>query len=326
MAWESLREWQALSARAGSPIFNGCGALYLYADADAEVEASVKLHEKLRIPLERLDRAQLERRYPQIGYDGVKLGIFQPTMGALMARRAVQTLVAEFVAAGGTYRQFAVQPPSDAAALANVTDGRLAAVTNGNESLRAEQFVFACGPWLPKLFPDVVGTRIVPSRQDVFFFAPAPGDTRFEAQRFPAWVDVSDESLHYGFPVLEARGFKIALDKHGPRYDPDTGERQITAAALAQVRAYLARRFPALADRPLAESRVCQYENTATGDFLMDRHPTLANVLIIGGGSGHGFKHGPAVGRYAAQLVTGRLPKPEPGFSFASHAPQETTT
>ena len=71
---------------------------------------------------------------------------------------------------------------------------------------------------------------------------------------------------------------------------------------------------------------MCQYENTATGDFLVDRHPTLANVLLIGGGSGHGFKHGPAVGRYAAQLLTGRLSNPEASFSLAAHARQEVVT
>jgi glycine/D-amino acid oxidase-like deaminating enzyme len=100
--------------------------------------------------------------------------------------------------------------------------------------------------------------------------------------------------------------------------DPDTGDRTPSPQALADVRAFMARRFPALAKRPLSEARVCQYENSANGDFLIDRHPRLADVLLVGGGSGHGFKHGPAVGRYAAQAVTGTLRTPEPRFSLAS--------
>jgi sarcosine oxidase len=66
------------------------------------------------------------------------------------------------------------------------------------------------------------------------------------------------------------------------------------------------------------ESRVCQYENSSNGDLLIDVHPRWPNVLLLGAGSGHGFKHGPAVGRYAADLLTGRLARPEPRFSLAS--------
>lgn len=126
--------------------------------------------------------------------------------------------------------------------------------------------------------------------------------------------------MYYGFPDLEARGFKIAHDAHGPPIDPDTGDRTPSPQALAEVRAYMARRFPLMADRPLNEARVCQYENSSNGDFLIDRHPALANVVLVGGGSGHGFKHGPAVGRYAADLVTGTLSAPEPRFSLATKA------
>jgi len=180
--------------------------------------------------------------------------------------------------------------------------------------------VFACGPWLPKLFPAVLGRRIFPTRQEVFFFAPEPGDDRFGPHRLPGWIDFNDGDIYYGFPDLESRGFKIAHDRHGPPIDPDTGDRQVTAAGLENIRAYLGRRFPALAPRPLVESRVCQYENSSNGDLLIDVHPRWPNALLVGAGSGHGFKHGPAVGRYAADLLAGRLGKAEPRFSLASKA------
>jgi glycine/D-amino acid oxidase-like deaminating enzyme len=159
----------------------------------------------------------------------------------------------------------------------------------------------------------------VPTRQEVFFFAPEPGDVRFEPSHLPAWVDADEPGIPYGFPVLETRGFKIAIDKHGPRVDPDVGDRIVSPEGLKQVRNYLARRFPALAKRPLAESRVCQYENSASGDFIIDRHPRWENVLLVGGGSGHGFKHGPAVGRYVAALAAGKLAKVEPRFALSAH-------
>jgi glycine/D-amino acid oxidase-like deaminating enzyme len=173
--------------------------------------------------------------------------------------------------------------------------------------------VFACGPWLPKLFPDLLGARIFPTRQEVFFFGTPAGDERFAPPRMPTWIDFGAEI--YGLPDLERRGFKVAPDRHGEPIDPDTGERLVGAESVARVRAFLARRFPALAAAPLVEARVCQYENTSNGDFLVDRHPDADSVWLVGGGSGHGFKHGPAVGEYVAKRIAGSVPE-ESRFSL----------
>ena len=313
-AWESLAEWHTLAKRHEGPLFHETGALYLYPQDGAPIDRSIAMQRALGIPIEKLAAPDMAKRWPQIDFDGISVGVMQPTMGALMARNSVQALVGDFVKAGGSFRRVAIDPP-------RAGQSSLDAVTGtGGETLHAEQFVFACGPWLPKLFPDVVGGRIVPTRQDVFFFASAPGDTRFDAAHLPAWVDVGSSDLHYGFPDIEARGFKIALDRHGPKFDPDGSDRRITDQALADVRAYLARRFPDLARRPLADSRVCQYENTDNGHLLIDRHPVWPNAWIVGGGSGHGFKHGPAVGRYVAGLALG-TGRAEPDLMLAAHRP-----
>lgn len=134
----------------------------------------------------------------------------------------------------------------------------------------------------------------------------------------PGWVDFNDGDMFYGFPDLEGRGVKIARDRHGPAMDPDVDERLTSAEGLVQARSNMALRLPELARQPLTESRVCQYENTSSGDFLIDRHPVWHNVWLVGGGSGHGFKHGPAVGRYATQLVNGESPQLEPRFGLAA--------
>jgi glycine/D-amino acid oxidase-like deaminating enzyme len=311
MAWDSLPDWRWLSSRAGLPVLHPLGVLMFFGRREPFVDQSIDAHRRLKLPLEVLDRAEMRRRYPQIAWDGVEVGLFEPALGALMARRAVQTLVRELEAAGGEYRLASVLPPEDAAAFDGVS-------TAGGERLRAERYVFACGPWMPKVFPSLLGTRIFPTRQEVFFFAPPAGDARFQARALPGWADFNDGDIFYGFPDLEARGFKVAHDRHGERFDPDSGDRRPTAAGLESVRAYLARRFPALAGAPLTEARVCQYENSSNGDLLIDVHPRWPNVLLVGGGSGHGFKHGPEVGRYAADLALERLAKPEPRFSLAS--------
>lgn len=314
MAWESLAEWRWLSERAGVPVFHDIGVLFFFRKAEPYVTQSIDAHERLKLPTEVLDRPALARRWPQIAWEDVEIGLYEPQFGALMARRAVQTLVREFVAAGGEYRQAAVRPfTSSGTRLDSVT-------TQAGEQLGAETFVFACGPWMPKVLPDVLGHRIFPTRQEVLFFAPEAGDTRFSPPNLPGWADFNAGDLFYGMPELEGRGFKIAHDRHGPRIDPDEGDRLVSPASIAAVRAYMRKRFPALAGRPLNESRVCQYENSSNGDLLIDRHPAAANVFMVGAGSGHGFKHGPAVGRYAAALVTGKLGKAEPRFSLSSKA------
>jgi glycine/D-amino acid oxidase-like deaminating enzyme len=315
-AWESLDQWRWLSGRSGLPVFHPTGVVLRFGRREPYVAQSIEVHQRLGIALEVLDRAALAKRYPQIALDGVELGLFEHDRGVLMARRSVQTLVKEFVAAGGEYRQAAIQPPKADASFDTIH-------TTAGESLSASRFVFACGPWLPQVFPDILGQRIFPTRQEVFFFAPEAGDMRFAAANLPGWADFNEGDIYYGMPDIEARGWKIAHDKHGPPIDPDSGDRLPSPQALADVREFMKRRFPALASRPVVESRVCQYENSSNGDFLIDRHPHWENVVLVGGGSGHGFKHGPAVGHYAAQLVNGTNRNIDPRFSLQSKAAQQ---
>jgi glycine/D-amino acid oxidase-like deaminating enzyme len=303
-----------LSRESDLPIFAPTGVLFFFPNRDPYALATIDVHRRLGLSTEVLDRAQMARRFPAIDFSGVEIGLFEPQFGVLMARRAVQTLVARFVRAGGEYLAAQVLPPDPG-------QGRLTALrTADGQTITADRFVFAAGPWLPRLFPDLLERRIRPTRQEVFFFRPPAGDSRFQPGRLPGWADFNGGDLFYGMPDLEARGFKIARDTHGPEIDPDTGDRVHSAEALARVRAFMARRFPMLADAPLNESRVCQYENSANGDFLIDRHPRWPNAVLVGAGSGHGFKMGPAVGAYAAALVTGAPLGIEPRFSLASKA------
>jgi glycine/D-amino acid oxidase-like deaminating enzyme len=317
MALYSLDRWQELSNRAELPILHRIGALFLVGHDGKYGDDSLETVRRVGGRIEALSREELTARYPQMGLEGIVRGQFEPESGALMARRGVLTLVRELVRGGAEYVEEAVAPP--------VGEGRLHAVTTRRgKSVRAEVFVFACGPWMPRVFPDVVGRRIRATRQEVFFFGPAAGDHRFAPPALPVWLDVSNPSaIMYGVPNLESRGFKIASDAHGPPIDPDTADRQVSAAGVAEARRYMALRFPALEHAALVETRVCQYENTSTGDFLIDRHPSLENVWLVGGGSGHGFKHGPAVGDYVARAVNGNLRVAEPRFSLASKQTQE---
>jgi len=176
------------------------------------------------------------------------------------------------------------------------------------------------GPWMPKLFPEVIGPRIQPTRQEVFYFASPAGDRRFLPGTMPGWADFNGGDMFYGTPDLEGRGVKFAYDRHGVPVDPDTQDRRPTEAALADVVAFRDRRFPALKGAPLIGSEVCQYENSSNGDFLIDFHPQWNNVLLLGGGSGHGFKHGPALAEYMERLLNGEE-EPDEAFGLGARAP-----
>jgi sarcosine oxidase len=306
----SLVQWKDLSQQFGSSLFVPTGILWIVNKEDAYTRASRETLSRAGIAHEWLPRAELEKRWPQIDPGHAVWGLYETESGVLLARRAVAAVVKAAVALGVEYLQEAATAP--------VGFGRVSGLmTQSGREIVARQFVFCCGPWMGGLFQSLLGSRIFVTRQEVFFFGTPAGDAHFSPAMMPAWICLADQM--YGIPDLESRGFKIACDRHGQPFDPDCGERRASEEGLATARAYLTRRFPALARAPLLEARVCQYENSSNGDFLVDRHPDLENVWLVGGGSGHGFKHGPAIGEYVTGRLAGAIPA-EPRFMLATKA------
>ncbi len=292
---EAREAWIALGDATGERLFRAAGALW-FAHADGAFEAaSESTLRELGIPVERLSPKALTARWPQLAADDLAFAVFEPEAGLLMARRGVAAVARQFEAEGGRFE------------LARAGLGRRSrrqlhgVVTSNGERHVADQYVFAAGPWLPRLFPDAVGELIRVTKQDVVFVGPPPGDARFDSNALPCWVDYG--AAFYGIPAVEHRGMKLAPDRYGPIFDPSHGERIVDPESVRLARRYLSRRFPDLADAPVVETRVCQYETTPDSHFVIDRHPELDNVWLVGGGSGHGFKHGPVIGRH----VVGRL-------------------
>ena len=297
MAARALKLWQKYERRWKRHFLHRTGVLWMASGRDDTFESgSVKMLRAAKIKFEELSAAQLKNRWPQINFEGIQWGIFEPECGYLDARASCAAVVDAFMAAGGRYRQVAV-PAS------NLEDSpiRSLALSDGSQ-LKAHNYVFACGPWLGKLFPKAVGDLVSPTKQDIFFFGAPAGDDRFSEKHLPVWADHRGR-FRYGIPGSGRRGFKIADDTRGPEFDPTSGERVVSTDALKDVREYIAFRFPALKDAPLVETRVCQYEQTPDSHFIIDRHPRMENVWLLGGGSGHGFKHGPALGEMMADLI-----------------------
>ena len=308
-AHRSFPQWHEFFDATGENLFVHTGVLWLGRDADPHLLEMLKLLTRSGIVCERLDAAEIGRRYPQLKMPDVSLGILEPESGVALARRALQALVRDLERSGVAVMAGYVEPPQRSGNLRQV---RVA----GGQTLSAGAFVFACGAWLAKIFPDVLAGKIFPTRQEVFFLRPPEGSDDFAIGRMPAWLHHSHPDRPYALPDIEGRGFKIALDRHGTEFDPDHGSRIVAAESVERLRDYLREHIPELARAPVVETRVCQYENTWNGDFLLDRHPGFENVWLAGGGSGHGFKHGPAVGEYLSRRILDNTAR-EPRFALA---------
>ncbi|HWI20356.1 MAG TPA: FAD-dependent oxidoreductase [Vicinamibacterales bacterium] len=299
-ALRALAAWKTRQDEFGVPLMMETGRLQLAPAMTAGMRATQATLTKLGVATEAISHDDLRKRYPQMNPEGVGIGLLEPGACVLRAKQAILAVAAAFRRKGGTVT------------VARATPGRaqgrrlLDLETMGGERVAAEQFVFACGPWLPRLFPALLGTRIQVPGRDVLYFGTPAGDTRFSFPNFPNY----SEDRCYGFASIDERGFKVCTTTGAPSFDPDTDERIVTPHEVKRARAYLALRFPALKDQPVIETRVCQLENTADEHFIIDRHPDYENVLIAGGGSGHGFKHGPVIGEYIAKRAIGEQTDP----------------
>ena len=297
LAARALRLWAKYERQWKRQFLHPSGVLWMAAGREDTFErGSIETLRAAKIKFQTLSAAHMKKRWPQINFDGIEWGIFEPECGYLDARASCAAVVQAFMAAGGQYRNCSVIPQElDKSPL------RALSLSDGSQ-LKAQRYIFACGPWLGRLFPNPVGALVRATKQDVFFFGTPAGDTRFDDPNVPVWADHRDR-FYYGIPGSDRRGFKVADDTRGPEFDPTNGERAISPQTLKRVREYVTFRFPALRDAPLIETRVCQYEQTPDSHFILDRHPENEEVWLLGGGSGHGFKHGPAIGEMMADLV-----------------------
>ena len=305
---EAFTRWKRRQAEWGRTLFFETGQIQLAREWTTDLKESKTVLDRVGVETDILTHADLVRRFPQVNAEGINLGLYTPSTGVLKAREGCQAVADAFQNKGG---HFTIARAS----LGRQAGGKLQDVTLSNgQTVAAQSFVFAVGPWLPKVFPDVMANKLRTPRQVVLFYGTPPGDERFTYPNFPNWAVAGA----YGFPSIEGRGFKVALQDGTRIVDPDTEQRVLTADEIATGREFVARWFPLLKDQPLIESKVCQYETSVDSNFIVQRHPVLENVWLVGGGSGHGYKHGIMLGEYVANRVLGNPTDPalEPIFKL----------
>ncbi len=300
----SFELWKDAERRWNRRFYHPTGVLWMFSVDDRYARVSIPLLASAKLPVDELSLDEARRRFPQIRFDGVRSVFFEREGGYLTARLACQAVAEMFVAEGGELRRVEARPGP-------IEKGRLSRLDLAQGgTLEADTYVFACGPWLGSLFPEVIGDGVLPTRQEVFYFGAPAGDRRFDEGTLPTWIDFADR-IYYGIPGNLERGFKVADDTRGEPIDPTEAERSVTPARLAETRAALAHRFPDLAHGPLLGAEVCQYENSPDGHLIAGTHPEAENLWILGGGSGHGFKLGPALGESAADWIHHESTPPE---------------
>jgi sarcosine oxidase len=281
--------WRELEAESGEELMLEVGMAWFAEREDGWEAESERTMAAQGIPSQRLDVAEAARLFPSLGTDDLKFVLYEPEAGVVRAQRAVQALARQAVAHGARLLRGRAMPGGDAVVVGDV--GRI----------EGDAMVWACGPWLGRLFPDLV--RIAVTRQELLFFDGGPA-----WRSAPGWVDY--DLAMYGTGDLDDLGVKVALDKEGPPLEPDA-ELPPAGATEPQVRDYLARRFPVLAGAPLKEGRCCRYELSPDSHFVAGRHPELERTWLLGAGSGHGFKHGPAMAERTAAAIAGTETLPE---------------
>ena len=304
---EAFKRWDARQEEwGGLPLFYRTGQLSLQRQWSSNLRATQRVLNRLGVENEVIESDELARRYPQFNLDGIAFGHYTPSTGVLMARRGCFAVAQDFERKGGQFVLAKAQPGRQ-------SGGQLQEVTlSTGQTIAAGQFVFACGPWLPKVLPNPMKDRLATPRRVTFWYGVPADDTRFTYPNCPNFGMAGV----YGFPSIEGRGLKFATVYDSIPFDADTDERLVSDNEVARAREFLHQWFPALHDQPLLESRVCQYETSVDAHFIVDHHPDMENVWIVGGGSGHGYKHGIMLGDYVARRVTGQATDAELDRTF----------
>jgi glycine/D-amino acid oxidase-like deaminating enzyme len=286
MARRARTLWCELEAESGEQLFLERGVLWLAHRDDGWEAQSERILRAQGIPVERLTPAAAGARYPSFSGDDLAFALLEPEAGVLRAQRAVRTLAFRAAAHGARVLRSSARP-----------DGAAAVLDDGTR-LEGDAVVWACGAWLGRLFPTLLSIKV--TRQELLFL---DGGEAWRRENVPAWCDY-DRAI-YGTADVDGLGVKVALDREGEEIDPDA-ELTTVATTEPEARAYLGGRFPDLHDAALREARSCRYELTADTHFVVAPHPEHPGVWLVGGGSGHGFKHGPALAEHLiAALETG---------------------
>ncbi len=328
-ARESMKLWTAFDDEWGKHfrlnLFHVTGDLIMRTEWDNFQLRTKVWWDKHKIPYEVLNPADVRKAFPVISMDDITAVLYEPDAGIVRARRAAQAAASAFETLGGKIVIGRATP-------GKMSGGKLDEINlDTGQTLRADTFVWAVGPWMGKTFPDILAKKTRVPIGYVVYFATPVNDQRFTFPNLPS----------YNFPgvtgwaalPVDNRGFRVRGAERAPgapagppgttpaggggrgqqqqpavplaQQDPDTSDRWADQTRIDGSRRFIDHRFPALKGAPVSQTHACHYESTSSGDYIVDIHPAMSNCWIVAGGNSEGFKMCPKIGAYASSRILG---------------------
>ena len=286
--------WRELEEATGVGLLRQVGLLQVGPPEGAVVRGvleSAKLH---GLAVDSLTAQEAERRFPGFRVPAGSVGVFEPAAGYLRVERCVLAHLAAAKQDGAEFR-------TGISARSWHADGNGVRVVADHGEFTAGKLIITAGPWAPQLLADC-GMSLQVRRKHVYWFP--VGDRHYhEASGCPTYLFELSSGVFYGFPQIDELGLKAAEHSGGGAVaDPLSDPRELDAADLARVEAFLTAHLPGVG-RPMQHRSVCYYTMSPDEHFLVDRHPQHASVFFAAGLSGHGFKFTSVLGEALADLA-----------------------
>ena len=304
---KSFAFWEELSNKSERELYNENGMLWLVSQNDSSYVTNSSKHiQNCGHTLEEISIEKAKNIYPNINFEDINQVFFEKKAGTLMASRCCKNVVREYQKNGGKIKIGEVKIDEENLNTKN-------SISFNGKTIDADKYIIACGPWNKILLPNMLQKLTYISRQEVYYFSVPNNQAKsFNLNSMPCWLDLNEDNpSYYGIPFHLNKGFKIAYDERTTLFDPDESDRIPLPELVDRTKSYLYHRFPKLKGLPITEARVCQYENSLDGNFIINHHENNNNVLVLSGSSGHGFKMGPGLGELVRNIVLENKEIPE---------------
>ena len=304
---KSFAFWKELSNKSERELYNENGMLWLVSQNDSSYVTNSSKHiQNCGHTLEEISIEKAKNIYPNINFEDINQVFFEKKAGTLMASRCCKNVVREYQKNGGKIKIGEVKIDEENLNTKN-------SISFNGKTIDADKYIIACGPWNRILLPNMLQKLTYISRQEVYYFSVPNNQAKsFNLNSMPCWLDLNEDNpSYYGIPFHLNKGFKIAYDERTTLFDPDESDRIPLPELVDRTKSYLYHRFPKLKGLPITEARVCQYENSLDGNFIINHHENNNNVLVLSGSSGHGFKMGPGLGELVRNIVLENKEIPE---------------
>ena len=295
LSWKAAGEWKKVEKLAGEKLFYDTGVAWFASDENGWESHSKKILNKLNIPCERLSPDDAKALFPSLNIDDLRFVLYESNGGALAAKRSLKAL----------YKLCLYMKCDYLNGHAEIRDDD---IYINNSQIDFDIAIWAVGPWMKHVFPFIDMVKV--TMQEVVFFD-SPKD--WSVEKIPAFNDISN--AFYGCGSLDGMGVKLGYDLKGKEFDITKDKRAYSDQSVEKCREYIAHRFPTLERAKINKIKTCQYTMTPDANWIIAPHPEHPRHWIIGAGSAHGFKHGPALGQYVTDTILNN--KPNPKFSLA---------